>query len=52
MNYDLIEKPLNEATLEVYRSHIKEYINYCELDGIWFKRSIIKLKNKPKDEHI
>ena len=45
--YEVIELDLDKATLTIHRNHLSEYTNYCELDGVWYKRSIVKLKHKP-----
>lgn len=47
-SYEIIEKDLDHATLTLHQQHIKEYTNYCELDGVWYKRQIIKLKKAPE----
>ena len=46
--YEIIEKDLNNATLTIHQSKISEYTNYGEIDGVWYKRTIKKLKHKPE----
>lgn len=47
-SYEIIEKDLDRATLTIHQSKISEYTNYLELDGVWYKRTIKKLKSPPE----
>ena len=46
--YEIIEKDLDAATITLHKLHMKEYSNYCDLDGVWYYRQIIRLKKAPE----
>ena len=47
-SYEIIERDLDNATRTLHQQHISEYTNYVEFDGVWYKRSIKKLKKPPE----
>jgi hypothetical protein len=48
--YQDIDNKLDEINLILIQNRMSEYTNICEINGIYYKRSIIKLKRKPKEE--
>lgn len=49
--YQELDHKLNEITIILKENNVSEYTNTVEIDGIFYKRSIKKLKHKPKNEY-